>query len=147
MQLRTPIPSLSNSRSSHATRSTRHTLRFKETDPAKPNLGAVAPMGLLDQLIAICFYLFVLGLPLFMVPVSSGLAVSAAAGAISWLPLLAFVSFLVACVMFPQPSLLKGREQWVRGWLIKALYRYSSFKVVYQHGHEEFVRNTAAVGR
>ena len=42
-------------------------IRFKETDPAKPNLGSVAPMAPFEQLIAICFYLFVLGVPLVMV--------------------------------------------------------------------------------
>ena len=84
--------------------------------------------------------------PLLKVPLSFVLATAAVLGYISWIPFLGFVSFLIACVVFPQPPLLKGREQWVRGWLIKTLYRYSSFKVVYQDGHQEFTRKTAAVG-
>ena len=84
--------------------------------------------------------------PLPKVPLSLVLATAALLGYLSWIPFLGFASFLIACVMFPQPPLLKGREQWVRGWLIKTLYRYSSFKVVYQDGHQKFTRKTAAVG-
>lgn len=116
---------------------------YNESDAplSKPDLSSVAPMGIFEEMVAVGFYFFVIGTPLLMIPIALVMVALQA-----WGGLTVWLLFLGACVSYPiEKDAALSRKSWFTSTLTRILYRYSSFKVVWQQGHDD-VLNMSAVG-
>jgi hypothetical protein len=105
------------------------------------SLGTVTPMPLGEQIQVICIYLFALGLPLTLVPVTIALT----AGVASKVPLCVFLVALAILALYPMKQ--DDRAGWIPSRALHLMYKYNSYKVVYPSKLDPLIaRQEACIG-
>ena len=105
------------------------------------SLSSVTPMSLFSELHAILVYLLALGLPLTVFPLGTSIFFFSS----TYIPLLVFLFLLAALTLYPLPR--DARASWLQSPTLNALYKYSSYKVVWPAKLDPLIeRNIVSVG-